>query len=105
MSGKVGVNEVTVYGTLIDINRDGVNYLIGKLATLADGAMENDRQAKAFKDTLKSMVWENELRFNTALRAELYACKQRGTPMFCDETEARIKAEKDAERGIIAQNL
>lgn len=105
MSDKVGVNTVTIYGAIIDINRDGVNYLIGKLATLADALIENDRQAKAFKDTLKSIIWENEGRFNVALCAELYACKQRKTPMFCDETEARIKARKDAERGILEQNL
>ena len=105
MSRHEEVNGPSVYGIVMDIDTDSTNHTIGRLLTLLEASITNEVQLKALKDTVTSIIWDGHNRGIAALRAELYACKQRGTPIFSAETEARIKAEEDAERGILEQNL
>ncbi|MBA7633886.1 hypothetical protein ES703_41457 [subsurface metagenome] len=51
---------IRVIKQLIHARVDSANHLIGKLLTLADAAIKDERQLKAFKDMMKIIIWENE---------------------------------------------
>ena len=90
----VEVNETTIYGVIMDINGEGTSTLVGKLLTLADASIENERQVKAFKDTLRNTIWENQQRTDAIIGEKLYACEEKPEkiPMMSDNAKRHIKA-------------
>jgi len=83
----------TVYVHIGALNNELANHLIGKLATLADASIKNERQVKAFKDVMKSIIWEVEATRSTNTGRRLRICKAEGYPMFTPFIEKRIEAE------------
>lgn len=80
----------TVYVRISSLDNELANALIGKIATLADASMENERQAKAFKDVLKSIIWHIESERSTAVGRILYVCHRDGFPMIPDWLKKEI---------------
>ena len=83
----------TVYIRISSLDNELANHLIGRLATLADASIENERQVKAFKDVLKSTIWEIESERTVASGRILYACKKAGFSMLPDWLEQQISME------------
>lgn len=55
-----------------EIGTDATNNLVGRIATLLDAIIPDDRQAKAAKDMAKTLIWErkNQMDREIALRYE-----------------------------------
>jgi len=70
-----GQTKETYHSKIRGLNVDAANHLIGRLATLVDALLQDERQAKAFKDTLKAIVWESESKLSEELRETLYSCR------------------------------
>ena len=83
----------TTYTSISSLNNELANFLIGRLATLADASMENERQAKAFKDMLKAIVWESENTRSTGVGRILYSCQKAEVLMLPDWLEKQISVE------------
>ena len=83
----------TTYINISNLNNELANLLIGKLKTLVDALMENERQAKAFKDMLSSTIWEIENTRSTGVGRILYACEKNGVPMLPDWIVKQISVE------------
>ena len=80
----------TAYVKISSLDNELANYLIGKLATLADASIENERQAKAFKDVLKGIIWGVESERSVATGRILYSCQRDGLPMLPDWLKKEI---------------
>lgn len=83
----------TTHTNISSLNNELANLLIGKLKTLVDASVENERQAKAFKDMLSSIVWEIETTRSTGVGRILYACEKAGVPVLPDWIVKQISAE------------
>ena len=83
----------TTYTSISGQNNELANLLIGKLKTLVDASVENERQAKAFKDMLSSMVWEIETTRSTGVGRILYACEKAKVPAIPDWLVKQISTE------------
>jgi len=87
------MSEKTTYELIDRTDSELANFLLGRLATLADASMENERQAQAFKDLLKSIIWENETTRSTSIRRILYSCRKAKVPTFPDWLEKQVAIE------------
>lgn len=83
----------TVYVNISSLNNSLANSLIGRLATLADASMENERQAKAFIDMIKALIWENENTRSTGVGRILYAGQKAKLPILPDWIIKQISTE------------
>ena len=72
----------TTYISISSFNNELANLLIGKLKTLVDASVENERQAKAFKDILSSTIWEIENTRSTGIGRILYAGEKAKLPIL-----------------------
>lgn len=88
-----GSAEKTFYNQITDANTDAAMSLVGKLLTLADASLTDERQLKAFKDMLKSIIWDAESRSHLVIRRRLYDCREAGAAMFPSYIEERVKME------------
>lgn len=83
----------TTYTNISSLNNELANLLIGKLKTLVDASVENERQAKAFKDMLSSIIWEIENTRSTGVGRILYASQKAELPMLPDWIVKQISNE------------
>lgn len=83
----------TTFTSMSSLNNELANLLIGKLKTLVDASVENERQAKAFKDVVSSIVWEIENTRSTGVGRILYACDKAGIPVLPDWIVTQISHE------------
>ena len=83
----------TTYGNISRFDNELANLLVGKLKTLVDASVENERQAKAFKDVLSSIIWEIESTRSTGVGRVLYASEKAGIPVLPDWIVGQISTE------------
>lgn len=83
----------TVFDVICGSNLQLTNDLIGKLLTLVDASIPNERQAKAFKDVLRNIVWKREDHRIASLRSDLYYCEKQGSPMLEDSQRKYLELE------------
>ena len=83
----------TTYTNISGLNNELANLLLGKLKTLVDASVENERQAKALKDILSSIIWEIENTRSTGVGRRLYACEKAGVPLLPDWIVKQISTE------------
>ncbi len=80
----------TAYVKISALDNELANHLIGRLATLADASIESERQAKAFKDILKSIIWSVEGERTVAMGRILYCCQRDGLSTLPDWLKKQI---------------
>lgn len=85
--------EETVYVNISSLNNEFANLLIGKLKTLVDASVENERQAKAFKDMVSNTIWEIENTRSTGVGRILYAGQKAKLPILPDWIIGQISTE------------
>lgn len=82
----------TLWEMLGNANRYHINNLIGRLCTLVDSSLENERQCKAFKDMVKQLVWSTNGEQDKSLETILLEfSKEYKVTVFPDWLEKRLK--------------
>lgn len=71
-----------------------INNLVGELCTLMDSMMDNERQVKAAKDMVKSILWASEDRLRKTLEVTLNNfSKRNNVKVFPDWLEDVLRQE------------
>lgn len=83
----------TTYTNISSLNNELANLIIGKLKTLVDASLGSERQAKAFKDMISSIIWEIETTRSTGVGRILYAGEKGGVPVLPDWIVKQISTE------------
>ena len=86
-------DKETTYTNISGHSNELANLLVGKLKTLVDASVENERQAKAFKDMLSSIIWEIENNRSTGIGRILYASEKANIPALPDWIVKQISNE------------
>ncbi len=88
-----GAVEPTLWMLLTGSTIDSMRHLEGQLLTLMDAITNDERQVKAIKDTVKTLLWAEERETEKYIERWLHLHSRSKMPIVPDWLEKRFKKE------------
>ena len=85
--------ETTLWGLLGDSTIASMRHLEGQLLTLMDAITSDERQVKAIKDTVKTLLWSEEREMEKYTERWLHLYSASKMPVVPDWLEKRFRKE------------
>ena len=93
VTGSPAKKYTSLYDALHQLEYEVMDRLVGKLLTLLDATIADERQVKATKDMAKGIIYASAREFADYIKFPLWTCQQTDIPLLPEWLEVERKKE------------